>query len=83
MIKFSNTYEYRRCTPLFRPIDMGQIEDMLYQKLRFPDYTTYLCTCIYVFGQTGGIIWPLSLCPLLVAQVIVYTVKPVIKGTSI
>ena len=53
---------------------MGQIYDMLYQKLRVPDYITYLGTCIYIFGQTGGVIWPLSLCPLLVAQVIVYII---------
>jgi hypothetical protein len=43
---------------------------MLYQKLRVPDYITYLGTCIYIFGKTGGVIWPLSLCPLLVAQAI-------------
>jgi hypothetical protein len=48
--------------------------DMLYQKLRVPDYITYLGTCIYIFGQTGGVIWPLSLCPLLVEQVIVYII---------
>jgi hypothetical protein len=33
---------------------------MLYQKLRVPDYITYLGTCIYIFGQTGGVIWPLK-----------------------
>lgn len=59
---------------LFCPIDMGQIYDMLYQKLGVPDYTNYLCTCIYVFGQTGGVIRPLSLCPLLVTQVIIYII---------
>jgi hypothetical protein len=43
-------------------------------KTQVPDYITYLGTCIYIFGKTGGVIWPLSLCPLLVAQAIVYII---------
>ena len=27
-------------------------------KLRVPDYITYLGTCIYIFGQTGGVMAP-------------------------
>ena len=74
MIKFVQYLCIQEVHTIIPPYRHGSNLRHVIPKTQVPDYITYLGTCIYIFGKTGGVIWPLSLCPLLVAQAIVYII---------